>query len=326
MSTTRNILNLVFWSLALLIGPYIFSSSRAGGLGGLSIFGFDVPAWLYYVVGGLLWLQSLASLIGSRREGVQQTGLTAPGGGHNSPNQVEPTITSATGLPVAPNGELSLIAESSGSTTDAPNKLSAYVAQMREVDDERVNELLLGLQDRMAYKREAALNEIEREKLTDPRIVGAVKILATSDRVDTIRKIAQRVLDSLDLGELRNDTGEEPAAMPATIPSPPAVSTNPSGARSHQTTPRLLILLVDKMPPGGPESHIRRLLNDLSAQEIPEDVVLRVTDSYADQGYIAANMMFTPVQQGIRADDNKTWYCSYSTADGITGTQVFIYE
>lgn len=116
------------------------------------------------------------------------------------------------------------------------------------------------------------------------------------------------------------------SASPRTAPASPPVSTNLSGARSHRTTPRLLILLVDKMPPGGPEAHIRRLLNDLPAQEIPEDVILRVTDSYADQGYIAANTMVTPLQQGIRADDNETWYRSYSTADGITGTQVFIYE
>ncbi len=198
MSATRNILNLVFWSLALLLGPYIFSSSRYGGLGGLSIFGFDVPGWLYYAVGGLLWLQSLASLIGSRREGVEQTGFTAPGEGYNSPNQVEPTVRSATGSPVAANGELFPIAESSGSTTDTPNKVGAYVAQLREVDDERVNGLLLGLQDRMAYKREAALNEIEREKIADPRIIEAVRILAASDRVDTIRSIATRVLDTIE--------------------------------------------------------------------------------------------------------------------------------
>lgn len=198
MSTTRNILNLAFWSLALLLGPYIFSSSRVGGLGGLSIFGFDVPAWLYYVVGGLLWLQSLASLIGSRREGAEQTGLTAPGGGYNSPSQVEPTIRSATASPVTANDELSPTAESSGSTTDAPNKLGAYVAQLREVDDERVNELLVDLQDRMAYKREAALNDIQREKIANPRIIEAVRILAASDRVDTIRRIAARVLDTIE--------------------------------------------------------------------------------------------------------------------------------
>lgn len=227
---------------------------------------------------------------------------------------------------LAPNSESSSIAEENGPETDAGERLGAYVAELPDVSDERVNRLLNGLQDRMAYKREAVLNEIGREKLTDPRIVGAVEILAVSDRVDTIRDIAQRVLDSLDLEELRNDMGREPAAMPAAIPSPPAASTNLSGARSHRATPRLLILLVDKMPPGGPEAHIRRLLNDLPAQEIPEDVILRVTDSYADQGYIAANTMFTPVQQGIRADDNKTWYRSYSTADGIRGTQVFIYE
>ena len=224
------------------------------------------------------------------------------------------------------NTESSSIAERNRPDPDAGDRLGAQVAELPDVSDERVNRLLNGLQDRMAYKREAALNEIGREKLIDPRIVGTIKTLAASDRVDTIREIAQRVLDSLDLGELRNDTGEEPATMPAAVPSPPAAPTTLSGARSHQNTPRLLILLVDKMPPGGPESHIRRLLNDLSAQEIPEDVVLQVTESYADQGYIAAKMTFTPVQQGIRADDNKTWYRSYSTADGITGTQVFIYE
>lgn len=118
------------------------------------------------------------------------------------------------------------------------------------------------------------------------------------------------------------------SASPGLSPagSAPVIPPSLAAMRSHRATPRLLILLVDKMPPDGPEAHIRRLLNDLPAQEIPEDVILRVTDSYADQGYIAANTMFTPVQQGIRADDNKTWYRSYSTADGIRGTQVFIYE
>lgn len=114
--------------------------------------------------------------------------------------------------------------------------------------------------------------------------------------------------------------------VPSFALSSPVVWSPPSSGRSHLAKPRLLILLVDRTPPGGPETHIRRLLNSLPPQEIPSDVILKVTDSYADQGYIAANTMFTPLQQGIRVDADKTWYRSYSTADGINGTQVFVYE
>lgn len=110
------------------------------------------------------------------------------------------------------------------------------------------------------------------------------------------------------------------------VPSSAAISSSLFGGRGRLETPRLLILLVDRTPPGGPETHIRRLLNSLPPQEIPSDVILKVTDSYADQGYIAANTMFTPLQQGIRVDADKTWYRSYSTADGVNGTQVFVYE
>lgn len=263
--------------------------------------------------------QQATKVVTPSQEVDQRTSATAQ-------SNATPGGATAASISTVPNSEPSSIADRNGPETDAGDRLSAYVAELPDVSDGRVNRLLNSLQDPMAYKREAALNEIGREKLTDPRIVGAVKILATSDRVDIIRHCAERVLKSLDGGELRNDTGKEPAAIPAAIASPPAVSTNLSGARSHGTTPRLLILLVDKLPPGGPESHIRRLLNVLSVQEIPEDVILQVTDSYANQGYIAVTMTVTPLQQGIRADDNKSWYRSYSTADGITGTQVFIYE
>lgn len=156
-------------------------------------------------------------------------------------------------------------------------------------------------------------------------VLGVVVVLALFDQWRQKQQRATRgATPSTDVD--KRISREERVAVHPAAPSSATASTSSSGARSHGTAPRLLILLVDKMPPNGPEAHIRRLLDELSAQEIPEDIILRVTNSYADQSYIAATIMFTPVQQGIHADTKKTWYRSYSTADGITGTQVFIYE
>ena len=46
----------------------------------------------------------------------------------------------------------------------------------------------------MAYKRENALNQVASAKITNPVIVEAVQILATSDHVESIRGIATRTL------------------------------------------------------------------------------------------------------------------------------------
>jgi hypothetical protein len=87
-----------------------------------------------------------------------------------------------------------------GAASGALDKLGAYVAELPEVSDETINKLLQGFQDPMAYNREAALKEVGQAKLTDPRIIRAMEILATSDRIDSIRDIAKRVLDTLNQG------------------------------------------------------------------------------------------------------------------------------
>lgn len=95
---------------------------------------------------------------------------------------------------------------------------------------------------------------------------------------------------------------------------------------SRSAKPTLLILLVNKTPPEGADGHISRLINELPLKERPAEISLQVTDSYSDEAYIATTAVITPLQKGIRANDDMTWHRSYSTADGIVGTQVFIYE
>lgn len=135
MSTIRNILNLIFWSLALLIGPLIFSSD---GSGGLTIFGFDIPAWLYYLGNGLFWLQSLASLIGVRRVGGQHIDSTATEEARYLPSQAETTTHPAADSSAVVQSELSLNAERNGSANENEiyNKPGTYVGELPEAVDE----------------------------------------------------------------------------------------------------------------------------------------------------------------------------------------------
>ena len=83
-----------------------------------------------------------------------------------------------------------------------PLDVGTYVANLPKTNDDTANRLLVtrllqSFQDPMAPRREDAINEAGQLKLGDPRIIGALGILATSDRVDTIRAIARRTLDML---------------------------------------------------------------------------------------------------------------------------------
>jgi len=91
------------------------------------------------------------------------------------------------------------------SKNPAFDKLGAYVTELPEVSDEGINNLLQQLQNPMAYIRESALNDVSRTKITDPRIIGAIEILATSDRVDSIQDIAKKTLNTLK-NESKSDT------------------------------------------------------------------------------------------------------------------------
>jgi hypothetical protein len=70
----------------------------------------------------------------------------------------------------------------------------ASIAEIPTKGDARVRDLLQRFQDRKAYHREMAINEVRFAKLNDPRIVEALNILARSDKVDSIRKLAKRAL------------------------------------------------------------------------------------------------------------------------------------
>lgn len=61
MSTFRKILDLILWAGWTLLGGY-FYASPPHGLGGVSLFGFDIPAWLYFLVCVVFLLQSLIRL------------------------------------------------------------------------------------------------------------------------------------------------------------------------------------------------------------------------------------------------------------------------
>jgi len=82
----------------------------------------------------------------------------------------------------------------SETTGDASDRLNAHLANSPQIDDEEIAKLLQGFQDPMAYKRENALNHVASAKITNPVIVEAVRILATSDHVESIRGIATRTL------------------------------------------------------------------------------------------------------------------------------------
>ena len=84
-----------------------------------------------------------------------------------------------------------LTSESAGPAAD---RLSAHLANYPQIADEEIASLLQGFQDPMAYKRENALNQVASAKITNPVIVEAVQILATSDHVESIRGIATRTL------------------------------------------------------------------------------------------------------------------------------------
>ena len=82
--------------------------------------------------------------------------------------------------------------------TQARDKLGAYVSDLSEVNDEKINKILKNFQNPMAYIREAALNQVSDENMDDPRLIGAIEILAASDHVETIRDIAKRTLSKLE--------------------------------------------------------------------------------------------------------------------------------
>jgi len=76
----------------------------------------------------------------------------------------------------------------------ASDKSGTYIPKL---ENKEINNLLELFQSPMAYIRETALNDITRMNITDPRIIGAIEILATSDSVDIIRNHAQRTLNAL---------------------------------------------------------------------------------------------------------------------------------
>ncbi len=80
----------------------------------------------------------------------------------------------------------------------ARDKLGAYVTDLSNVNDEKINKILRNFQNPMAYIREAALNQVSDENIDDPRLIGAIEILAASDHVETIRDIAKRTLSKLE--------------------------------------------------------------------------------------------------------------------------------
>lgn len=61
MSTLRKILDLILWSGWTFLGLYFYASPPFG-LGGVDLFGFDVPAWLYFLTCIFFLLRSVARL------------------------------------------------------------------------------------------------------------------------------------------------------------------------------------------------------------------------------------------------------------------------
>jgi chromosome segregation ATPase len=76
-------------------------------------------------------------------------------------------------------------------------KANQQILNEPDDNDKEINDLIERLQHPMAHIRESTLNDIKYMKTPAPRVVEVIEKLATSDRVDIIRNLAQKTLITL---------------------------------------------------------------------------------------------------------------------------------
>jgi hypothetical protein len=98
------------------------------------------------------------------------------------------------------------IAEPEGSTVTLPimevssqftENANQQILDEPADNDKEIDALIERLQNPMAYIRESTLNDINRTKRSDPRVIEVIENLVASDRVDVIRNLAQKTLITL---------------------------------------------------------------------------------------------------------------------------------
>lgn len=90
--------------------------------------------------------------------------------------------------------------------------------------------------------------------------------------------------------------------------------------------PMMLLLLIDRQPQFGPDIYKQQVAANLPNELRARIVEVIITPSYSDQYFIGTTAHASAIKNNFTADLEKLHYRSYSTADGVTGTMVFVYE
>jgi tellurite resistance protein len=90
--------------------------------------------------------------------------------------------------------------------------------------------------------------------------------------------------------------------------------------------PELLLVLVDREPPGGTTFHLQRLLLELPLHEKGHSQAVQVTPDLNNQFFISQAALLQAGKLGFEADLDKLTWKTYSTADGVNGVFVKVYK
>jgi len=88
----------------------------------------------------------------------------------------------------------------------------------------------------------------------------------------------------------------------------------------------MILLLVNREPPPGRDTHLRLALQGLVPGYPVARAVLQVNSDYANPYTVGTTAMLLAQQHGFTADLGKLEYRDYQSADGVSGTIVSIFR
>ncbi len=113
---------------------------------------------------------------------------------------------------------------------------------------------------------------------------------------------------------------DKPAKQPAAPPTP-ATHLPASDGRAD-----LMLLLVNREPPGGRATHLQRALQGLAPGFPLQRALLQVNADYANPIHIGMTASMVALQHGFKADLDKLEYRDYQAADGVSGVIISIFR